>query len=472
MTTPAGDRARRVAIIGAGWAGLTAAIRIAQAGAHCTIFEAARTLGGRARCVDWETHGQRLALDNGQHILIGAYRRTLGLLREIGIDPEDAFDRRPLHWADTSGWSLRATTLRAPWHLVWGIVFARGLPLRDRFALARFLQRVRNDGWRTSDEATVARLLDEHRQPAALVAHFWEPLCIAALNTPVAIASAQVFLNVLRDSLGADARDSDFLLPSVDLGSLLPDAAADYLTTRVAQSATVATGRRVQNVGIDERGFVLTGGTSTVLGDSERFDGLVIATPPAECARLLAPTALRDARYRNVVARCGRFAFQPIATAYLLYRESPRWESRMIALTVSAPHRHFGQWAFDRSDRLTDDGPDAPRGLVAIVISADGPHRDLEASALIDALAHQLAVQCGLPSAPLDARLIVEKRATFACTPDTPRIAATTPDARLVLCGDHVGTDDPAAAYPATLEAAVRAGEWAASSLVASINRP
>ncbi|MGI9026961.1 MAG: NAD(P)-binding protein, partial [Burkholderiaceae bacterium] len=201
-----------VAIVGAGWAGLSAAVRFAEAGIACTVFEASKTLGGRARRVQWQTaDGREIALDNGQHILIGAYRHTLALLAKLGINLDDAFERTPLQIVATSGFELRASRHRAPWHLVIGILRARKLDFDERWAMATFMLLAKRMAWTLESHCTVNAMLDAWEQPASLTRKLWEPLCIAALNTTSDIASAQVFLNVMRDSLGADARDSDLL---------------------------------------------------------------------------------------------------------------------------------------------------------------------------------------------------------------------------------------------------------------------
>ncbi len=457
----------RVAVIGGGWAGLAAAAHLVDAGIDCTLFEASRTLGGRARRVPWIAgDGREIVLDNGQHILIGAYRETLNLLQRLEIDLEQALERTPLHLVAANGMSLRASTHRAPWHLVSMIVTAKGLSIDERIAIASMMSKAKRIHWRLDDDRTVAALLAAWNQPALLTHKLWEPLCVAALNTPLAIASAQVFLNVLRDSLGAANTDSDLLLPRVDLGSLLPDAVRERL-----DAPAIRMGSRVQNVALDDAGVAIACGTATDLGTPERFDAAVLATPPSDAARLMASPALHDARFRPLVATCDAFVFQPIVTAYLRYRERPRWPSRMLALE-SAPHvDHYAQWVFDRSERLTTDvhhaAPASGHGLVAAVISADGPHREFDNDVLVESIARQLATECGLPSRPIESRVIVEKRATYASTPSLARPDVATPHPRLVLAGDYVGHADPATHYPATLEAAVVAGRRAAERLVA-----
>ena len=466
---------KRIAIIGGGWAGLAAAARLADTGFACTVFEAARTAGGRARRVPWiADDGREIALDNGQHILIGAYHATLALLQRLGVDLDHAFDRAPMHLVSTKGLDLQASNRKAPWHLVSMILKARGLSIDERWSIATFMLRAKRARWTLDEDCAVATLLTNWQQPVLLTHKLWDPLCVAALNTPTDIASAQVFLNVLRDSLGADARDSDLLLPRVDLGSMLPDAAAALFGERPGLQSSVRLGTRIQNINVDDDGVAIAAGTATDIRAPERFDAAVLAVPPPEAARLMAPMALRDPRYRDVIDGCGRFVFQPIVTVYLRYREAPRWPNRMLALE-SAPHvDHFVQWAFDRSECLSTDlrhvTPTSGRGLVAAVISAEGVHRQLESDALVAAIAKQLATECGMSSQPLESRIIVEKRATFACTPSLPRQDIATPHARLVLAGDYVGEADPTRHYPATIEAAVLSGERAADRLVALLD--
>lgn len=466
----------KVAVIGGGWAGLAAAVRLSEAGAACTLFEASKTLGGRARRVPWKTvDGRVVALDNGQHILIGAYRDTLMLLRKLGVDVPHAFERTPLHLVGAQGLRLKASSQKAPWHLLAMILTAKGLGVDERLSIATFMLRAKKVKWMLDSDCTVADLFTAWNQPRQLTHKVWEPLCIAALNTPMETASAQVFLNVMRDSLGSRAaRDSDLLLPRADLGGLLPDATARFLGRRAKAPSEVRIGTRIQNLLVDESSVTLASGTATDIDAPTRFDAAVIATPPNEAARLMAPMALRDPRYRPLIEACEALDYQPIVTVYLLYREPPRWPARMLALE-SAPHvDHFGQWAFDRSERLDDAAgavePAAGRGLVAVVISAEGAHREIENDALVAAVAQQLATQCGLSSQPLDARIIVEKRATFACTPALQRPDIATPHARLVVAGDYVSEADPATHYPATLEAAVISGRRAADRLLATLS--
>lgn len=188
-----------VAVIGAGWAGCAAAVELARRGARVTLFEAARTAGGRARRVEH----QGRTLDNGQHLLLGAYRDTLHMMRQVGIDPARAMLRLPLQMRyppGTGGMDFVAPRLPAPFHLLLAVLRARGLSAADKLSLTRFATAARWMDWHLDIDCSVTTLLDRFDQTERLVQLMWRPLCIAALNTPPERASARVFLRVLGDS--------------------------------------------------------------------------------------------------------------------------------------------------------------------------------------------------------------------------------------------------------------------------------
>lgn len=219
MTTPLASY--RVAVLGGGWAGMAAAVTLAEARIPVTVYEAARTLGGRARRV--ESNG--LALDNGLHVLIGAYRESVRLIEQVsgaqGIDA--GLIRRPLDLHVPGKFRLRTRRLPAPLHLAAGLLWAKGLSLTDRLRAARFMGRLRAANFSLDQDISVETLLARFRQGDDARRYLWEPLCVSALNTRPAEASAQVFLNVLRDSLHGTREDSELLLPARDLSLLFPN---------------------------------------------------------------------------------------------------------------------------------------------------------------------------------------------------------------------------------------------------------
>lgn len=422
-------RREAVAVIGGGWAGLACAVELAAAGRPVTLFEAARQLGGRARRVDWNG----IALDNGQHILIGAYQETLRLLERVGS--AHLLERRPLEFDQPPGFRLALPRLPAPLHVGLGLARARGLAWRDKRAAARFIQTLKRQGYRLPADTSVSDLLARQGQTPALVHHLWEPICLAALNTPLDQASAQVFCNVLRDSLGSVRAASDLLLPRADLGRLLPDAATAYLA---GHGGEVRLGCRIEGIERTPRGYRLTGSDCP-------FGHVVCATSPARLPALLAGLPELELLRRRVAA----YAYQPIETLWLRFERSLELPFPMLGLDQGP-----GQWLFDRREL-------AP-GLASVVISAEGPHRQLTKPALLAAVLEQTERAVGALPELRDHLSVLERRATFAAVPGLVRPATQTALPGLYLAGDHIQSD-----YPATLEAAVRSGVAAARAILA-----
>jgi len=413
-------KGKGVAVVGGGWAGLAAAVELAAAGVPVTVFEAARRLGGRARGVDW--HG--LTVDNGQHLLIGAYTETLRLLRLVGT--EALLERRPLDLSQPPGFRLRLPRLPAPLHLAAGLAAAHGLSWRDKWAAARFMTALKREGYRLTCDLPLAELLQRHGQAGRLTRLLWEPICLAALNTPLAQASAQVFCNVLRDSLGGPRAASEMLLPRGDLGRLFPEAAAAYLRSRGGEVRIQA---RVARIDAAADGLRLDAGTAT-------YAAVVCAVHPAQLTGLLG--GLPGAETAR--AQASHLRYQPIQTLWLHFAAPPGFPAPMLGLTQGP-----GQWAFERRDLAA--------GLAGVVISAEGPHLELTQAALVEAVQGQLRRALGPLPALADSLLITERRATFAASPGLVRPENRTGVPGLFLAGDYTAGD-----HPATLEGAVRSG--------------
>ena len=145
----------RVAVAGAGWAGLSAAVELASAGVSVDVFEAARVAGGRARRVTLDG----VELDNGQHILLGAYRETLRVIRLAGANPDALFLRMPLELVFPGEFALKTHRLPAPLHLVAGLVSAHGLTIPDKLGAIKFMLSQRLGGFRQDLDTSVAALL-------------------------------------------------------------------------------------------------------------------------------------------------------------------------------------------------------------------------------------------------------------------------------------------------------------------------
>lgn len=414
---------RRVAIVGAGWGGLAAAVAATRKGHAVTLLEAARTPGGRARAVAVPLpEGGTALLDNGQHILIGAYLETLRLMQDVGVDPQAVLLGLPLELRDAQGLGIALPDWPSPWDAFAGVLSARGWSWRDKGSLLKAAVGWQLAGFRCAPGDSVADLTRSltPRVREGLI----EPLCVSALNTPADRASAQVFLRVLKDALFGRGHGrwngSNLLLPKQDLGRLFPDAAVAWLQ---GQGAQVRLGARVQSLAPRETGWD---------ADGETFDAVVLATPAPEAARLVEGSGAASPAW---LAAARGLAHEAIATVYAT--GGPALPSPMLALH-SGPGAP-AQFVFDRAQL------GGPAGLLAFVVSASPREKDaLEADVVAQAAALGWRVQ------PL--QTIVEKRATFACVPGLQRPAlAIAPG--LWACGDYV--EGP---YPATLEGAVRAG--------------
>ncbi len=405
---------------------MAAAVELAERGVPVTVFEAARTLGGRARRV--EVNG--VALDNGLHILIGAYRETLRLIAQVSGGVETGLLRRPLELHILGRFRLRASPLPAPFHLATALLWAQGLSLGERLRAARFMTRLRATGFRLDRDVTVTALLARFRQGPAARRYLWDSLCTSALNTPPERASAQVFLNVLRDTLDGSREDSELLLPAVDLSALFPERAAHYVEQRGGQ---VVTGVPVTSIEAESPGVVVH--TST---GPRRFSQAICALPSYRVPEALGGLPALQGSIGDI----RQLAYEPIYSVYLQYPGK-----------LSLPQAMFGldggvaQWIFDRGALC------GQQGLVGVVISASGRHQELNQEQLAAKVHGELLAEFPRLGKPLWSQVIAEKRATFSCTVGVKRPPQRTAMPNVYLAGDYTDGD-----YPGTLESAVRSG--------------
>jgi hydroxysqualene dehydroxylase len=410
------DVGRRVAIVGAGYAGMACAVRLAEQGVPVTVYESGAVPGGRARRV--VAQGQ--SLDNGQHVLIGAYRELFGLMRRVGV-PSDALLRMPFELRYAGGFALRALRLPSPLGLLGGLLAARRATLAERLGAVRFVLALRRRRFRLDEDCSVDELLARHAQEGSIARHLWRPLCVSALNTPSERASAGAFLAVLRDTLGGAPGASDLLLPRVDLSRLFPEPAAAWLA---AHGGELRLNARVRDLEALRR----------------EHAAVVLAVGPHQL-EAVAPGLAPD------------YEYEPIYTIYLQYPGQVRLPLPMLGLDEG-----LTQWVFDRGALLGE------HGRLACVISARGDHQQMEQEELGAACVRELARALpGLP-APLSWRVIAEKRATVACTPGRARPGPGTPWPDVFLAGDYTEPE-----YPPTLEAAARSGVRAARLCYARI---
>jgi len=440
-----------VAVVGGGWAGCAAAVTLARSGHRVSLFETAPALGGRARRVELDG----LPLDNGEHLLLGAYTETLALAASVRAPGETpAFASAPLAlrpFGAHAAQRLSLVTRPAPGSLglLAALAGAEGIGALDRARVVAWFVAQKRAHWRCASHTTVAELLAS--QPARLRDELWYPLCIAALNTPAPRASAQIFLNVLRETFGAGHDATTLVTPRAGLGDAIPEATARWLTAH-GHAVRPRTRARIGAITADR---VLV----EVDGGSMRADAVVVAVGPHQLAALFTPdVASSEANVQRTLARVGQFEYLPITTIYLGY-DAPVALPRGLLRLEQGP----GHWIFDRNDVLRRANADAPpgvRALVSVVISASDEFAALEQGALAALVDRQLRrLDPPLPRL-VHSRVIDEKRATYASLPGLERPSAGRLAPRLYLAGDYTYAD-----FPATLEAAVRSGRIAADAL-------
>jgi squalene-associated FAD-dependent desaturase len=400
----------RCAIVGAGYAGMAAAVALTERGVPVTVFESTAVPGGRARRIQSQGHD----LDNGQHILIGAYTALFGMMGTVGV-PQKSVLRIPLEIRYARGFYFRRLWLPEPFGLAGGLLTARGLSLSERFGAARFMARLQRERFSVTRDVSVAELLERHGQNGRAAHFLWRPLCISALNTPPELASAQVFLTTLRDTLGGEAEASDLILPRVDLSRLFPEPAAEYVRGRGGEI-------RLQSP-VKDLGAL-----------RQSFDRVIVAVGPHQLKTLL--------------PQAPEYSYQPIYTCYLQYRPEIRLPLPMIGLAEG-----LVQWVFDRGALLGE------KGRLACVISAQGDHQQLSLDELAQRCERELAVALPKLGKPEWSRVIAEKRATVTCAPGPKPALPAVPGVQ--LAGDYTDAE-----YPPTLEAAVRSGIRAAQDVI------
>lgn len=425
-----------LAVIGAGWAGLAAAVRLHKSGHELRVYEAAPAPGGRARPV--VPPGEKHPIDNGQHLLLGAYEQTLALMRELGVDLQTAFHTQTLALQSADGrFCLKLWKLPAPLHYMGPALAGQGLAgWRGRLHLLRVALSLHSQETR---HLTAARWLDSLGCPEKLMSQLWAPLCLAALNTPIQQADTILFRRVLRESLGAGADASRMLIPRSLLHELWPAQACKILGERLVRHTV----RRIE-----------PGPAGSWLVDGTRHAGVVLATPFETTRRLL--QGLDGAS--DYLSGWPRMKHSAIGTL-TLFLEHP-WQSGInMAMLWDDPARgKWGQWVFDRSSTAIDHRDQC---LVHVVISGAERYAGEDGHMIAGGIIAQLREQLARPLPAIRKHLLItEKRATFDAVPGLQRPGTTSPWRGLVLAGDWTDT-----AYPAVLEGAVRSGLRAADVL-------
>jgi hydroxysqualene dehydroxylase len=410
----------RAHVVGAGLAGLAAALSLAEAGVGVVLHEAAPQAGGRCRSYFDAALGCRV--DNGNHLLLSGNRAAMRYVREIGARATLTGPRAAifpfLDRKTGERWVLRPNLGKLPLWLLAPGRRVKGVGLFDYFP-ARHLHE-------TPKESVVSNALDRH---ALVFRRLWQPLAVAALNTEVEAASAQLFGAVLNESLGAGGGACIPLVPREGLSESLVDPALGKLRGRGVE---IRFGSRLRAIGFaPERAATLDfEGSLEPLGSN---DAIVLAVPAPIAARLVPDLTAPD-------------EFRAIVNAH--YRIALRGDAPWFVGVIGG----IAEWVFRKPE------------VLSVTVSAADRLVDMPADELAPLLWQDVVASFDLPAAALPPwQIVKEKRATFAATPAqlARRPDAATRWGNLVLAGDWTETG-----LPATIEGAIRSGYRAASLLL------
>jgi hydroxysqualene dehydroxylase len=401
----------RIAVVGGGLAGLSAALELVDAGEEVTLYEARPTLGGAVQTLPRREGDPEPPPDNGQHIALGCFTEYLRFVDRIGEG--SSLRRMPLELPVIDERGRPAVIKHSP----LAIVRYRHVSLSDRLRVLRALAR-----WGDVAGVTCADALRARGQSQRAIDRFWDVFIRPALNLRSSEASAEAGDFTVRTALLGERSDSDLLLPMRPLGEMHGEAAGRALD---AAGAAVRTGARVESL------------------DELDADAVVVAVPPSESARLLGEPE-------------PRLDDSPIVSVHLWF-DRLLLDRPLAALLGSDAH-----WVFDRG-ALTGHPPE--RGQYLTVVSSGAPElMTLRGRELVDRIAGQLVERLGHAEL-LWSRVSREPAATIAVLPgsDAERRGPTTVRPNVTRAGAWTATG-----WPPTREGAVRSGLAAARALRAA----
>ncbi len=429
---------KHVTIIGGGWAGLAAAVELSKKNIPVTVYESAKQLGGRARSVKIN----HLAVDNGQHLMIGAYQQMLDLLKTINVIEKDVFYRAPQQIkiinlkTNETAFDLKLPKLPAPLNLLFGTLQCPSLSFTEKFqTLYHFNNLLKKN---INQDISVDQWLNNSRLPDNYIKYLLKPLCLAALTTHTHEASARIFQAVLQQTFNGPSSNTDLLIAKKNLSNIFPEAAKNYIESR---GGKVHLKHRANQINLNNHQAV-----SVIINEKTiDIDQLILATPAYATSKLLSSIKVCE----PVCDKLNKINYEPVTTVYLQYPESISLPVPMMGMVNST-----GEWIFDRQYCKQP-------GLIACVISATRSHLEMENKILAQKI--EIELKQLFPHWPeaKSSAVICEKRASFRCLPDIDSIrpAINTPIKNLKLCGDYVYIEEKnRPGLPSTLEGTLQSG--------------
>lgn len=439
-------------VIGAGWAGLSCAVELADKGYRVTLLEQSKRLGGRASSFKDEKTGD--VIDNGQHLFMGCYTSTIDYLKKIGSLPQLMFQKDlSVDFADKTAqiFTLKCGSWPAPLHLASGLWGLKSLTLSDKLAMFKVYRAIQSPSSghfnRNSPKGkTVEQWLMSLGQSERARRNFWDLITIATLNEQSSVAEAEPLAVVLKEAFFSDIEKSQIGISSVGLSDLCGPKAEDYLKSRGGSVRLNTLASKIVMDGDSVREIQLRDGAAL------KADLYVSAMPFHTLRNVLDP-AERDGAF---FAPMKNLTNAPIFSVTLWF-DRPITDRQFVGLLDTET-----QWVFNKN-KIYAGSSGRKDGSVTCVIS--GAQKFLETSnedLLKLCLSELNACFPESRNATLTHSLIQrEKNATLSPKVgySKHRLPQRTPWRNLFLCGDWTDTG-----LPATIESAVRSGVLAAEA--------
>lgn len=433
---------KRVVIIGGGFAGLAAAVKLSERGAKVLLLEQRTFLGGRAYSFIDSMTGD--TVDNGQHLFMGCYRHTIAFLKKIDcLDRLKFQSNTRVDFLDCkNGYtSFNCPPLPAPMHILAGLLKMKGLTLGDKLRALKVGRTIQRNDNKAAEGLSVSEWLDRLEQSENIKRRFWYPMAVAALNENPEVASARMLRVVLSEAFGTDRNGSNIGIARVGLSDLYTTKATEFIRSRSGETKTGARARRF----IIEQGRVV----AVELKDGEKIEGdfFISAVPHTSLLELLS-----EDQKAGEFASLNRLDTSPIVSINLWFDRTIINREFIGLLNVRS------QWIFNK-DMIFSTGKQTNQ--VAVVISAAKDFVERTKEQLVGMVLSELNAL--LPESRnarlLHSLVVKEREATLSHTveSDSLRPKARTSIPNLILAGDWTDTG-----LPATIESAVLSGDIAA----------
>jgi squalene-associated FAD-dependent desaturase len=450
MTGGAAD-GPKVAVVGGGLAGLATAVALADCDCRVELFEARRSLGGRAGSFRDPATGE--LVDHCQHVSMGCCTNLADFCRRVGIAQFFRRDRR-LHFIGPTGgqYRLEAGWLPAPLHLAPAFWRLKYFSAADRLRIARAMwQLMRHAAGDDENAPSIGQWLVQQGQSARAIELFWSVILVSALGEELCRASLAAARKVIVDGFLASREAYVVEVPQAPLSALYGETLERWFADR---GVVLHLSAAVERVASDGTPLVVRAD-----GRETRPDFVVIALPWFKVAEVLDATIAAQWPWLGPI---GAVEASPITGVHLWF------DREIMSLEHAVLVGRLSQWIFHRSER----GGDAQGGFYyQVVVSASRELAGRDRDAIVAEVRRELAEIW--PAAGeanlLRARVVTEHAAVFSARPGLDRLrpAQRTPTPGVLVAGDWTATT-----WPATMESAVRSGYLAAEAILESIGRP